>query len=82
MSLPYSDPDAPTKQPDDIEKKTNGQKTFRAMIERVKQEHPLSAKMDKKKPVLYRSKLIQYEKTYGRPFRITEAYEIIEDVPE
>lgn len=54
--------------------------TFKQMLERVKREHPLSGMIQKKKPVLYRSKLIEYERRFGKPFKAVDAYEVIEDV--
>jgi hypothetical protein len=54
--------------------------TFDEMMERIKREHPLIGTAQVKKPVLYRSKLIEYERRYGKPFNVTDDYEIIEDV--
>ncbi len=52
-------------------------------LDRVKREHPITGpSFGKKKPVLYRSKLIEYETRYGKPFAGIEAYEIVEDVSD
>lgn len=55
------------------------EKTPSEIIEKINKERPLKGSKNSK-AILYRSKLNEYEKKFGMPYKVPEGFEIIEDV--
>ena len=49
------------------------------IIAKINKERPLLGVKDSR-AVLYRSKLVEYEKRYGKPYTVPKGYKVVEDV--